>query len=538
MMLFGGKIVVTIGYSGTVIAFHNNGAITNKFFFEKHDDEALNNIIGFFKAKKRHKIHILLDTIDQTYKKKYYPSVRRMDLKNLTRRDLGGVSNKDNIRDFVVQDLVKEKKRDGKIIKKWDVLLVTASINEEITKWLDFLTNLPNQIEGIYTIPVETFSIAKKLSKRDRILKEQEKLAKKASKDKKNKKKIKNKIIPPRHNIYCLIIYTKANGFRQIIFSEKGTVFTRIINYDTQNSDFVKNYEHDIYSTYEYLKRTFLDIKMSDIEVINILPKNLLDKVKDVSNHNHELNFVNYTPCDAALSLNLKPGIITKNTEFGDLLISRCFYKFKKSLRFRTPKISTSNKMYGAMKGSYYFNLFLSIFFFVELLSNVHIRVDHEKEITKAEVKKFKATEELHKIQNKVLNITNESGKTVNIEKAVEIGKISEVLGTKSDFIFNKYNELGYLSKYNVVLSRITFSASNFDHVNPNKNSKYSGNFSGIIYNKTGNIDDLFSEFDNLSNDGAKSVKDVQMRFSKLPRDIDFNKKYFDFPISFTITSK
>ena len=164
-MLFNKKIVVTIGYNGTIIAFHTENSVTNKFFFEKFDADSAKTLKPYFQKFKRNDILILLDTIDQTYKKKTFPSVRKMDLKNLARRELGGLSNKDTIRSFIPQQIVAEKNRDGTVKKKWETILITTSLDENISKWIDFLFEMPNKIEGIYTAPIESFTLIKTMKK-------------------------------------------------------------------------------------------------------------------------------------------------------------------------------------------------------------------------------------------------------------------------------------------------------------------------------------------------------------------------------------
>ena len=55
----------------------------------------------FFKKYNSQKIYILLDTIDQTYKKKTYPSVRKTDLEKIIRRDLAGDGDKEALKSYI-----------------------------------------------------------------------------------------------------------------------------------------------------------------------------------------------------------------------------------------------------------------------------------------------------------------------------------------------------------------------------------------------------------------------------------------------------
>lgn len=530
-MLFKKKIIVTIGYNGTVIAFHDAKSVSKKFFFEKFDAESVAKLTPYFKDYKRHNISILLDTIDQTYKKKSFPSVRKTDLKNLARRELGGVSNKETLKSFIAQSIIKEKNREGNFTKRWDTILITASISEEISEWIEFLFEMPNMIEGIYTVPIESFSIIKKIKKKEKL-----EAAIKLKKEKKEKKKNADDIKDKLKTITCLVIYTKTNGFRQIIFTKHGIEFTRIVNYDLEGADFIKNYEQDIYSSFQYLKRSIHDIKITDIEIINIMPPKLVEKLKTINNE--ELNIKSYTPSEMGRILGFGNSIISKGSEFCDLLLSRSLFKFKKLLKFRIPKMIATSKMYMMMQSSYYLYLFLIIFFFVEFLININIRIDFDNKINDAEVALFKATEELHNIQNKVLNTTNDEGKTINIEQAIDIGKINDVLGMKSDHIFSLYKDLQYIKKYDLLISNYRYTLQDYREEDPEKKSSFNMSFNGKIYNKSGNIDDLFNEFDSLDKDTKDQLKNFNVTFSKIPRNIDFNKKYYEFPLDFTISSK
>ena len=541
-MLFKKKIVVTIGYSGTIIAFHNKNSVYKKFFFEKFDAESTKKIEPFFKSFKRASVSILLDTVDQTYKRKSFPSVRKGDLKNLARRELGGVSNKESLKSFIPQAITQEKSKSGRISKQWDTILITVSLNEEINKWIDFLFEMPNMIEGIYTAPIESFNIVKKIEKtflaeKEREAKKKKQLEKKEAKGKKKDKKHKSKNTKdstkkPKENenkIKILVTYSKVNGFRQVIFTKHGIEFSRIVNYDIAHDDFLKNYEQDIYSSYEYLKRSFSDIKITDIEVIT-------QKLAHIETH--ELKISSYTPSDAARILGMKEGIIAKGSDFSDILLSRSLFKFKKLIKFKIPKMIAASKMYAAMLGSYYLYLFLTIFFFVEFLVNINIKIDFDKKIDRAEIEMFKATENLHKIQNKLLNTTNDESKNIDIEQAIDIGKINDILGKKSDHIFKLYDDFKYIKKYDVVLSRYSYFDQDYKEASPQKQTKYNITLGGKVYNESGNIDDLFTEFDNIDRDSSSALKGHKIRFSKISRNIDFNKKYYEFPLDFTISSK
>ena len=60
----------------------------------------------------------------------------------------------------------------------------------------------------------------------------------------------------------------------------------------------------------------------------------------------------------------------------------------------------------------------------------------------------------------------------------------------------------------------------------------------GTLYNKDGDIENLFTEFDKFVVQMKKSLPDYEIKYNELPRNIDFNQKYYDFPVEFRIVSK
>ncbi len=83
------NIVVTIGNIGSVIAVHEGNNIKNKIFLDELNDDSQKHLIKeVFAKNKSAPIYILLDTVDQSYKRKTYPLVRKADLNQIIKRDL------------------------------------------------------------------------------------------------------------------------------------------------------------------------------------------------------------------------------------------------------------------------------------------------------------------------------------------------------------------------------------------------------------------------------------------------------------------
>ncbi len=113
-------------------------------------------------------------------------------------------------------------------------------------------------------------------------------------------------------------------------------IFTRIAQYDFNSDNFVVDFEQDIFRTSEYLKRILPNLSIKDIEIINILPSSILEKVQNIKNS--EIKFNNYTPADFAI-LNKCNNLIPKNSQYCDLLIANIFAYSRKILKFDNKKI-------------------------------------------------------------------------------------------------------------------------------------------------------------------------------------------------------
>ena len=77
-----------------------------------------------------------------------------------------------------------------------------------------------------------------------------------------------------------------------------------------------------------------------------------------------------------------------------------------------------------------------------------------------------------------------------------------------------------------------------FNSKAPSANSEYDLVFGGDMFNDSGDIEDLFSEFDDLVIEVKENLVKNHIKYNDLPRNIDFNKKYYSFPVEFTATNK
>ncbi len=514
-MLSGKNIVVTIGNNGAVVALHEGNDIKNKIFLDELNDKTKEQLKSIFLANKSAQSYVLLDTVDQIYKKKSYPLVRRGDLIRLVKRDLAIDGDKESLKNYIILNRKKTKTKSTQN-NKWESLFVSASNTETISSWVEFLLEMPNRLVGIYMLPVESFQLLKSLKKDIRTH---------------------SKIRAKRNDLYCLVLQNKVSGIRQIVFSESGIVFTRIVDYNFSQPDFLEKYEQDLYSTFEYLKRLFPDITMSELDIVNVLPSEGIEAIKKLNTT--ELNFINYTPSQAATQLGYSQ-LLPSNSSSCDLLISKIFFKNPKILKFSTPKISSLEKFFLGLRASYYADVFFIIATLGAIVFSIFSQGKLYEDIEDAKTRKSAAIQEFARVQKLALEGAKtdktENGEAIDIERVTDFGKIDQALSSNGTNIADFYSNLKFIKNYNVNLSKFSYSLNGFNPKSPSANGNYSFSLSGIIQNKSGDIEDLFSEFDGLVAKTKETLNKNRVTYTDLPRNIDFNQKYYSFPIELSIS--
>ena len=143
--------------------------IISKIFVEELSDDSKKEIEKIFKQNKNVTIYILLDTADQSYKKKIYPSIRKSDIHRIAKRDLVSDGDNQSIKNFLILNNKKTREKNQLHSVKWnsetgsklECLFISASNADFINKWIDYLLDLPNRVAGIYMLPAECYSLFK-----------------------------------------------------------------------------------------------------------------------------------------------------------------------------------------------------------------------------------------------------------------------------------------------------------------------------------------------------------------------------------------
>jgi hypothetical protein len=508
------NIIVTIGDQGAVVALHENNETKAKIFVDELNDAVKTELKDFFAKNELAQVYILLDTIDQSYKKKSYPSVRTSDLARIVKRDMNSDGDKESLKSYFILNPKKSLTLKNAPRHRWECMFVSTSSSPAITQWVEFLIEMPNRLVGIYMLPVETFALFELIKKK---VKEHSK-----AQDRKN-------------NLCCIVMQNKVGGIRQIVYSESGIVFTRIVTYDFDQIDFLEKYEQDIYSTFEYLKRLFPDLQMKELDIVNIFSSKALDIIKTL--RNVELNPINQTPFELASEIGYSQSL-SQDSNFCDLLISKIFSeKKKKILKFVNPKITFIDRYFIILKLSKYLNIGVAALAGIALISSLLVKTILGGSIKQAETEKVATESSFKKIKEAALDDSKLSAEDRNIDSDIimDLGKMEEAIGSIGANFTNFYIKLKFVKDFNVKLNEFSYSLTGLNAKAPAKNATYHLNFKGDIANKSGDIDDLFKEFDIFVAEVKKSFQEGGVEYSELPKNIDFNKKYYSFPIDFTV---
>lgn len=508
---------IIIGEHGIILTLHKKGKIVNKIFankFEKAEKEAF---LKLFNSNKRIPISILLDTIDQSYKKKDYPFIKKSDLLHLVKKDIFADEEKDAVKNhFILSNSHEETKAEKN--RKWHILFINASISALTQEIIDLCSESDNVLNGIYALPLESLNLFKKL-----------------------KKNINSSMSPEevkKYRSYCMVTQTKVSGIRQSVFFEDQMIFTRLLDYNSADPNFAKKYEKDLEATSGYIHRIFPEIELSDLETINILPAEAIKQIDSINNI--DFHFHNFTPHKASLlaSENLK---ISEKSAVCDLIFSKVFCESKKKiLKFSNKRIKIVDKMRMFISSIYVANLAFLLAIAIYIFISVSGFKELEEEISKSGSKKLIAFQNLNEATSLILKSkhSESSNSFDNAEKILDFGKLNEEFSKYEDLFFQSYKDLKFTKNHPVKFDNVNFQIEPFKSERKNSNVKYYVSLKGKILNKSGDIEDLFAEYDDLTAAMKRQYKKATVKYSELPKNIDFTKKYYDYNIEYSIQNR
>lgn len=280
------EFVLSIGDDGAILTLVSGGVMEKRLFAPSPSSEEFMNAL---RSEPFAKLSILVDVVDQIYVQQTLPPVSSVNVSKLVTRKLA--------KDFDANDYTaavsQGREKTGR--KEWNYLFVALKNIPPFADWAEMLSTIPNPIEGIYLLPLETTGYIKALEK---------KLVEGAS-----------------QSVWKIVVmHNRVGGFRQVVFKNNALVFTRIAQpIGNQTPDVIAgNIEQESLNTLEYVRRLGYD----DHEGLDVYVISSQDVKKSMENTSIPVeNFFVITPHEAATLLNLRKAA-EPSDRYGDVVMA------------------------------------------------------------------------------------------------------------------------------------------------------------------------------------------------------------------------
>lgn len=308
----GRKFLLSVGDEGAVLVYMVNAKVEGRFFF---NNVAAPEIEKVFLGDTEARIFVLVDVIDQSYLQYSLPPVSALNVGKMVERRL----EKEFDRNDIKGALPLGRSTTGR--KDWNFLFVSVRNVSPLSDWLDMLNNLPNQIAGIYLLPIETEPLVKAI-----------------------KKAVETENVAQNVEWRMLVTHNKTGGLRQVVYRNGRILFTRMAQPVGGNAPGViaGHVEQEVLGTMEYIRRMGFEEKAGlDIFIITSSEvKKQLEATRLKVAHTYVL-----TPHEVAGQLGLQNATEPKD-KFADVVILAHFGKTKKPmLKLTTPSLEKIRDM-------------------------------------------------------------------------------------------------------------------------------------------------------------------------------------------------
>ncbi|MDX2094861.1 MAG: hypothetical protein SFW64_02870 [Alphaproteobacteria bacterium] len=324
------RFMLLIGDEGAILVFMQGSKVVRRLFAPSAQPAHSEAMVEIMRANPSVPLTLLVDVIDQQYVLQTFPPVSALSVGGLVKRRLD--------RDFQPDDLTGALRlgRDKTGRKEWKYLLVGLAKTPLIAEWLDVVLDLPNEMKGIYLVPIEAVHYVAMLGR-------------KLSHDKARPWQL-------------LISHNKVSGFRQVVMHDGKLIFTRVSQAmdDAIPAVIAGNVEQEIINTIEYLKRLeFHD--NAELDATIIISQDVIDSL-DL----RRFNFGRATalsPLSVAEALGFEQAALSAD-RFGDVVLAAAFgVSRKRLLRFSNAYIDKLTKLYQARIGLQVFAGLMALIF-------------------------------------------------------------------------------------------------------------------------------------------------------------------------------
>ncbi len=301
------KIILNIGDDGAILTHMRGKEMVKRMFASS---PLVPELKSYCKAHAEAELSLFVDVVDQAFIHQTFPPISKIYVKKQVARKLA--------REFDERDikaaLPMGQRKEGK--KEWEYIFVSVRNTSPFSDWVAMASELPNPLDGIYLLPVETMAMLPTLREIGEV----------------------DTSGGQTKEWALLVSHNRVGGFRQIVYHRGRVVFTRVAQpIGGQTPDMIAgNIEQETLNTLEYIRRLdYQDEWGIDIFIITS------SEVKEFLEVN---NFVNSSPVVVTpYQLAQKSGIPTSATEsdrFGDVVAAAFFAVHgKRHLRLETPYI-------------------------------------------------------------------------------------------------------------------------------------------------------------------------------------------------------
>ena len=283
------RFVMVIGNGGAALSYVTRSKVEKSWFISDFSDESLDIFAAATHEHRRVPLTILIDMLEQSYRRETIPPVNMLDRPKVLNRRLGIA--------FPSYDIKAALSLDEVVGQRGDLayLFVALPTSPEIETWISFIHGLDNPISSLGLLPLESSSLAAALGK--------------AQADEQN----------PPADWTLLISRERTGGIRQIVVRRGKLAITRLTPPPPGKispADLAMAISQEMTSTLTYLTR--LGYSAGDrLDMIVVGSGDLREAIETKQTPGRRTSL--FTPSEAAKRLNLAE-IDASHDDYGDLL--------------------------------------------------------------------------------------------------------------------------------------------------------------------------------------------------------------------------
>ena len=283
------RFVMVIGNGGAALSYVTRSKVEKSWFISDFSDESLDIFAAATHEHRRVPLTILIDMLEQSYRRETIPPVNMLDRPKVLNRRLGIA--------FPSYDIKAALSLDEVVGQRGDLayLFVALPTSPEIETWISFIHGLDNPISSLGLLPLESSSLAAALGK--------------AQADEQN----------PPADWTLLISRERTGGIRQIVVRRGKLAITRLTPPPPGKispADLAMAISQEMTSTLTYLTR--LGYTAGDrLDMIVIGPEEMRQTLEAQQTPGRRTTL--FTPSEAARRLNLADFDDSPDA-YGDLL--------------------------------------------------------------------------------------------------------------------------------------------------------------------------------------------------------------------------